>query len=949
MKSRMTRRLVWLGVLGTALIVWFWQGLDARRAHAEDSNGPAPSAGSSPAAALGEADARLPLYFIENRGQVANEIAYYERSGQRGIWFTRDGVGMTYYSDDPQARAVTRVGSGSPPGHSSRAASVRLIPVGMNPGARLEAGDPEACRVSYLLGGDPEGWIRDIPTFGSVEYREAYPGIDLRFYGQGRALEYDVFVRPGADPDKVRLRAEGVQGLGITPRGDLTLRLPNGGQVLQGKPVAYQVIHGARIPVETRYRLFDPEPAPTYGFEVAAYDARHPLVIDPVVFLPSHLVYSTYLGGAAVDHGQGIAVDGLGNAYVTGTTQSADFPHDPLSSFHGGGGDAFVVKLDDSGSALQYAIFLGGSEYDEAFAVKVDGCGCAYVVGTTHSSDFPTKNAVQGSHGGGGDIFIVKVNASGTDLEYGTFLGGSDNDYGFDLALDQSYNAYVTGWTQSSDFPKSQNPYQATLLGTADVIVTQINAGGTQWSYSTYLGGHDWDAGYGIAVNQNGEAYVTGETHSSNYPHYPAQALKGNSDAFVTRLAANGGSLVFSSLVGGSSDETGWSIALDSSDYPTITGQTWSSDYPTLYPVMGHGGGSDAFVTQLTADGTDLEFSTYLGGSDYDRGFGVAVWSGTDVCVTGETRSANFPLLNALQSRIYNSTAAFVTRLGPPDTLRYSTFLGGAIGSGIAVNTAGNAFVTGEAFGDFPTKAPLQAAEAGGGDAFVAKLVACPADLSGLVAFYPFEGDARDACGRHDGVVTGAALSAGYEGQAYDFDGIADFIQAGLDIGPGRTPRLTLGCWARSRVTTPYGTVLSHDDGGYDRTLSIDNRGTFGTGWSAFNGTGVLGGSSVTADAWTFLAVVYDQPGNKVQLFVGESEWFSGPGSPGEGEQFLCMGKNPFAGDFFNGFIDNVFVFDRCLSWQEIQFVRETGAAGILTGKKPSTGHIPAMLHLLLP
>jgi hypothetical protein len=257
--------------------------------------------------------------------------------------------------------------------------------------------------------------------------------------------------------------------------------------------------------------------------------------------------------------------------------------------------------------------------------------------------------------------------------------------------------------------------------------------------------------------------------------------------------------------------------------------------------------------------------------------------------------------------------------------------------------------VTGQAFDDFPTKNPLQAVEAGSGDAFVTKLVAYPADLSGLVAFYPFEGNAQDACGNRDAVVQGAVLTTGYEGQGYDFDGSSDFIQAPLNINPSQYPELTMGCWAKSRVSTPYGTVLSHDNGGYDRTLAIDNRGGSGTAWSAFCGTGqVMGGWPVDADAWTFLVVVYDQAGGTVRFHMNGLAYRIGPGTLGEGEDFLCMGKNPFAGNFFNGVIDNVFVFDRCLSEEQIQFIRETGAEGILTGKASNKGDLPAVLHLLL-
>jgi hypothetical protein len=321
------------------------------------------------------------------------------------------------------------------------------------------------------------------------------------------------------------------------------------------------------------------------------------------------LVYSTYLGGSETDGGSGITLDSTGNAYVTGTTNSSDFPtKNPFQAAFNGFNDAFVAKLNAAGSALAYSTYLGGSGDDQSSSIAVDSTGNAYVTGSTGSPDFPTQDPLQPALGGGDcelpcpDAFVTKLNAAGSALVYSTYLGGSNADLGIGIALDLTGNAYVTGRTYSPDFP-TQNPFQAALNGFIDAFVTKLNAAGSALVYSTYLGGSDLEFGFGVAVDSAGNTYVTGDTISPDFPtQNPLQPFHGGgfSDAFVTKLNPAGMSLLYSTYLGGSGGESGSGITVDSAGNAYMTGSTDSPDFPTKDPLQpALAGGGDAFVAKI--------------------------------------------------------------------------------------------------------------------------------------------------------------------------------------------------------------------------------------------------------------------------------------------------------------------------------------------------------------
>jgi len=595
-----------------------------------------------------------------------------------------------------------------------------------NADAKVTGTDELVGTSNYFIGNDPAKWRSGVPTYAKVKYEGIYSGIDLLYYGNQRQLEYDFIVAPGADPRRIAFDVRGAKRIRQDGQGDLVFKIGDD-EIRWHKPVAYQEKNGARQSVAARYAITDTN---RVGFELATYDANRPLYIDP-------LIYSTYLGGSGNDNGNSIAVDSIGNVYITGSTNSTNFPTvNPLQPTNAGGSnDAFVAKINPSGSALVYSTYLGGSGNDRGFGIAVDSAGDAYVTGSTNSFNFPTMNPFQPGYGGVSDAFVAELNPTGSALVYSTYLGGGGSDGGFSIAVDSLGNAYVAG-SAGANFPLVGQPFQGVFGGILDAFVAKINPSGSGMAYSTYLGGSGDDFATGIAVDSAGNVYVTGLTGSpSNSKHFPTKnPLQpyfggGAYDAFVAELNPSGSALVYSTYLGGSGDEYGFGIAVDSAGNAYVTGYTTSTNFPTMHPLQPANGGSyDAFVAKINPSGSALVYSTYLGGSDYDKGLGIAADSAGNAYVIGYTFSTDFPTKNPLQPANGGSNDAFVAKFNPSGSaLVYSTYLGGGgydYGQSITVDSTGSAYVTGDTnSGDFPTKNPLQPANGGSYDAFVAKIV----------------------------------------------------------------------------------------------------------------------------------------------------------------------------------------------------------------------------------
>ncbi len=389
------------------------------------------------------------------------------------------------------------------------------------------------------------------------------------------------------------------------------------------------------------------------------------------------LVYSTYLGGSGNDIAYGIAVDSAGNAYVTGSTSSADFPTTTgayRTAYNGGTTDAFVVKLNPTGTALVYSTYVGGIGDDIAYGIALDSTNQTTITGSTTSLNFPTSSgAFQTAYGGGlTNAFVARLNPAGTALTYSTYLGGTGQDAGYGIAVDSQGLAYVTGYTQSTNFPTTTGAVQTSYAGSSDAFVTALNTTGTAQVYSTYLGGSSDDYGFGIAVDAASNAYVTGYTSSPNFPTTTGAlqtSIKGGYDAFVSKISPAGNTLGYSTYLGGSGDDFGLAIAVDSAGNVYLTGETASTDFPATANASQSvlPGTYSALVVKLNSAGNSLTYGSYLGGSGFDTGYGIAVNAARSAYVTGYTVSSDFPTTSgAVSQTLAGGSDAFLSQISPP-------------------------------------------------------------------------------------------------------------------------------------------------------------------------------------------------------------------------------------------------------------------------------------------
>ncbi len=711
-----------------------------------------------------EDDGQSSLAFEANQGQTDSRVKFLSRGAGYTLFLTPNEMVVVLrkptvdrlgqHSAKPETGSTTGPSTLDATGPTTESPTHNAAPdaqsfsvmrmrfVGANPAPRIAGSKQLPGKMNYLIGNDSKQWRSNIPTYAEVRYQEVYPGVSVAYYGTQGRLEYDLLIDPGVDPKVIELDCQGANKAEIDAQGILRLLIADG-EVLLGKPRIYQMIPGSpgwRKSIAGGYAL---KPGGHIGFQVGDYDRNQPLIVDPV------LNYSTYLGGSGYDSGTAIAVDASGNAYVTGFTRSPNFPA-TAGSFQTSCGttgtcngyfwDAFVTKLTAKGQVI-YSTFLGGSGNDIGKAIAVDASGSAYVAGQTFSSDFPTTvGAFKTTYGGAGDAFVAKVSPAGTSLQYSTYLGGSGIDNAEGVAVDSTGNAYVTGQTYSTDFPTAA-PVQAVNGGNqdSDAFVTEINSSGSALVYSTYLGGSSMDWGNAITVDSSGNAYVLGFTRSADFPlagslQSTCGGCPGFADAFVAELAPNGSALLHSTYLGGSGDDHGTGITIDSDSNIYVTGFTYSTDFPITsgaYQTSLTNGKSAAFVTKIAPDFSSLTFSTFVQGNSLSYGKSIAVDMG-NIFVAGQTFSPTFPVLSPVQSACAPSNCffgtGFITELNAAGSgVVFSTYLGGSHGddiAGIALDPSANIQVTGQAAStDFPMANAIQATFGGSfGDAFVAKI-----------------------------------------------------------------------------------------------------------------------------------------------------------------------------------------------------------------------------------
>lgn len=439
-------------------------------------------------------------------------------------------------------------------------------------------------------------------------------------------------------------------------------------------------------PCVTGMTLAEDFPTTSGAFDTTYYWYSVDVFVTKFNSTGNKLIYSTFLGGREKDIAYGIAMDDSGNVYVTGETRSNNFPvtDGAFDVTYNTSGDAFIAKLNITGSSLLYSTFLGGDESERGYSIDIDDLGNAYVTGQTTSFDFPTTSgAFDTTFNARNDVFVAKLNPTGSALAYGTFLGGDLQEKAYGISVDNEHSIYVTGYSTSETFPVTSNSIDTTHNGEQDVFVTKINPDGRSLAFSTFLGGTQGDIAHDIAIDRFGIVYVLGQTKSSNFPTTSEtfdNTQNGDGDVFIAKISPSSKELIYSTFLGGSKQDAGQNLALDNAGFAYVTGYTFSSDFPSTDRAFDptYNGSDNAFICKLTPSGRALSFSSFLGGAS--RGFGIDVDQYGNAYVTGVTSSWNFPTTpGAFDTQLDGWDDVFVSKFDAAGShLVFSTFLGGS-------------------------------------------------------------------------------------------------------------------------------------------------------------------------------------------------------------------------------------------------------------------------------
>lgn len=696
----------------------------------------------------------LPLSFEANQGQAAGQVKFLSKGKGYTAFLTGNGMILSLRPSEGSARQPLS----SPPPISQSPAVLQFTLVGAAGNVTVTGEDLQPGKVNYFFGNDSSRWQTNIATYGRVRYHNVYPGIDLIYYGNHRQLEYDFALSPGADASQIQVQIRGARSIQLDANGNLLLDTGNG-QLTFKNPTIYQETNGARTPVRGRYILKD---STHLGFQLSGTDSTKPTVIDPV------LLYGTYLGGSGDDAASSIAVDPSGNVYLTGYTDSSDFPLAVLGSLPAGNPHIFVAKLDPSGSTLLYADYIGGNSYEQGNAIALDSTGEVYITGSTTSSNFPVINAYQATYPGGDNGFLTKVSADGSTLLYSTYFGGNGTDSPVAVILDNSADMLIAGTTTSTNLPTA-NAYQSTPLANQGGrfgsygFLTEFSPDGSQLIYSTYFAGnytfayscgsgYCWPSPYsgiaGLTVDSSGNAYVGGATTTYNFPttsgvyqtsiNNPQNGLAG----FLAKFS-DSGTLVYSTYLDESSGVSTSinAVAVDDSGSAYVTGGAFSDgtfpltstticDPSVYFASCGY-----AFVTKFDSAATTLLYSTFLGPNNLSDPVAIALDHSNNAYVVGSTLSAEFTLVNGIegfstegsqhQPFDYDVLLAEIDAQASSELL--ATYIGGSgtnDGVSMALDSNDNIYVTGSTDSiDFPvTQGSFQQVIGGNTDAFVVKI-----------------------------------------------------------------------------------------------------------------------------------------------------------------------------------------------------------------------------------
>jgi predicted transcriptional regulator len=637
-----------------------------------------------------------PEYFIENNGQLMNDsIKYYSPDGS--TWFTAGAVWLKPWQDDTANECMVL--------RHEFIGAQEVLPI---------ARQPFETYSNFYYGNSPSNWRSKVRHYKEIYYENLYEGIDLRYYTVGSGLKYDLIIHPGADSSQIRLKYSGASRIEINEQGELIIKTPVG-DFTDGNLLIYQPPERQRELIQGRFVKFNEL---EYGFELLQeYNRQETLIIDPlleystlvggtgsehsrdivvdsqgnpyifghtdinefptvpgVIFESpiggidcvifkldpngSKFIYSTYLGGNNSEIAYSMALDRFGNVYVSGYTESANFPttENAYDKDYHGGRDIFISKLNPNATELLYSTYIGGKGGEYGVGLTVDYFGNVYATGQTNSPGFPTTvGAYNNSNSSVYNIYVLKLNQTGSTLDYSTLIGGDTGDYGQDIALDSHGNANVIGLVSSTNFPITENAIYNTHSGHSDLVYFELSHNGTELLYSTYFGGSKLDTGTTLALDQYDDVYITGWTNSSDFPtttNAYNSDLTGVYDVFVTKLNTTSSEIAFSTLIGGSEVDYGIDIVIDTKGNSYVTGYTWSYDFPTTPDIKVHKkqGIYDGFLFKLDPSGSMLLHSRYIGGNSYNFISGMAIDEFNDIYITGFTNSSDFETTTGVYS-----------------------------------------------------------------------------------------------------------------------------------------------------------------------------------------------------------------------------------------------------------------------------------------------------------
>lgn len=658
---------------------------------------------------------KLHLPFIVNQGQINEKVTFYANVFGGTVFLTKDfKIIYTFSKVEGQGNENEK----------EVKKTCTIIEELLGEIIKEAKGEEKSItKVSIFKGKNSSDWLSHIPTYNIIDLGEVYEGIDLMLKIKGNNLEKIFLVKPKVNPANIKIKVSGIHHLKVSKTGELLL-FSNAGVITLTKPVAYQEEEdGTKKYIDAAYILN----GNTYGFNLEGYDRTRPLIIDPLLSYKS-------LGGNSSETGWSVAVDKNGNVYISGTTNSSNFPttSNVFKTTPGGRKDIFVTKLDNNLNTIFASALIGGFADEETYSMVLDDKGNVYLSGFTASDNFPTtEDAYANSHNGGKDIFVMKLDENLKTIAASTRIGGSENDECYSIKLDENGNIYIGGGTRSANFPTTNGAYDNSYNGEGDVFISKLDSDLKSLSASTYIGGIKPDGleitGI-ISIDGKGNIFVTGNTSSPDFPTTPnayCRSFKGRFNAFLSRLDKNLSTLSASTYLGGNGMDWGYGIDIDKHGMVYLIGHTSSPDLPVTpgaYDRTFNGDG-DVFISKFDNLLTKLFALTYLGGSDNEFGKSITLDKNGNIYAAGFTKSPNFPFSPGAYDETFNGNKdVFISRFDKNlKRLSYSTFFGGShddYSPSFTPDEKGNIYVTGYTKSSkFSTKAPAKKNM----DAFIAK------------------------------------------------------------------------------------------------------------------------------------------------------------------------------------------------------------------------------------